>query len=259
MLDLGTGKTMPLPANIATSGDYYAVSPDHKLVAYNACCKTDSPVYVANIDGTHVQRVSSLGYAGFASQWSPDGSMLVYQQRVSSNGHIGNLFVWNAATGRLTRVTNLDQSHEWGFWAMLPSFSADGTSILFEQPRGWLPGGNNVSEDLWSVPVTGGKPTLVRRNAGAGYYSPDGRWLAYLSEQNQLMIVSAQGGTPRQVAQGDNVGWPRWSPDATRLSYSDNNSIYVFDLATGLSTKVAEGGAAEWFDNHTLVVAHPAT
>jgi len=267
LLDLRTGKTSPLPADIATSGDYYAVSPDHKMVAFNACCSTYSPLFTSNIDGTQVTQVSSSGEAAFASQWSPDGSMLVYQQRPDTYTRelLGNLFVWNVATGQRTRVTNLDQTHQWGYWAMLPSFSADGKSILFQLPRGHLPPDNNSSEDLWSVPVTGGKPTLVRRNAGSGSYSPDGRWLAYVSQQSQLMITSAQGGTPRPIVQGNappstGAGWLRWSPDATRISYStDDGSIYVLDVATGAATKVAEGGHAEWLDNNTLIVANPAT
>src|SRR5918996_1237556 len=34
--------------------------------------------------------------------------------------------------------------------------------------------------DLWSVPVAGGEPTLVVRNASMGVYAPDGQTLAYL-------------------------------------------------------------------------------
>jgi Tol biopolymer transport system component len=265
MLDLRTGQITPLPASIATSGDYYAVSPDHETVAFNACCSTSGPVYTTNIDGTQLNPVSSGAEAGFAAQWSPDGSMLVYQQRPYSGQLLGNLYVWNVVTGQRTRVTNLDQTHSWGFWAMLPSFSADGTSILFQLPRGRLPGDNNRSEDLWSVPVTGGEPVLVRRDASSGYYSPDGRSLMYVSKvcslscgQDGLWIRSVQGGTPYLAAQGD-LGWPRWSPDATRISYTKNGSVYVFSIATGSATKVADGGNAEWFDNDTLVVAHPST
>ena len=60
------------------------------------------------------------------------------------------------------------------------------------------------------------------------------------------------------LTQGD-LGWLRWSPDATRISYTDNGSIYVLNVATGSATKVAVGGNAEWFDNNTLIVAHPST
>ncbi len=268
MLDLGTGKLTPLPARIATSSDYYAVSPDHTLVAFNACCSTFSPLLTSNMDGTVLNRVSEdpafnpfrdgKATDGFAAQWSPDGSMLVYQERNGATDHLGGLFVYNVVTGHRTMVTNLDQEHDWGFWAMLPSFSADGRSILFQLPRGALTGGDSQSEDLWSVPVTGGKLTLVRRNASSGHYSPDGKWLAYLSQQGALMIKSLQGGAPRQLAQG-NPWWPRWSPDATRISYSENGSVYVLNIRSGTATRVADGGQAEWYDNNTLIVAHPAT
>ena len=38
------------------------------------------------------------------------------------------------------------------------------------------------------------------------------------------------------------------------ISYSNGGSIYVLDVATGSAKRVAKGGTAEWFDDHTLVV-----
>ncbi len=258
MLDLRTGDTTPLPASIATSGDYYAVSPDHTLVAFNACCTQATPLYVANIDGTDVHAVSAIGHDAYAAQWSPDGSMLVYQQRDGSTERLGNLFVLNVATGEQTQVTSLDQTQHWGYWAMLPTFASDGRSILFQVPRGDHP--NNPVDDLWSVPVTGGTQTLVRRNASKGVYSPDGRSLAYLSPvggQVALWITSVNGGKPRMLVHQGDPGFLRWSPDGTRISYGDGGSIFVLNVATGSATKVAEGGNAEWFDANTLIVAYP--
>ena len=255
MLDLRTGEITPLPTSIATLGNYYAASPDHTMVAFNACCTLSSPVFVANVDGTQVRQISSID--AYAAQWSPDGSMLVYQQRDSSTEHLGNLFVENVATGQQTQVTNFDQTQSWGYWATLASFAPDGRSILFQLPRGDHP--NHPIDDLWSVPVTGGTQTLVRRNASSGAYSPDGKSLAYLSPvgaQDALWITSVHGGTPRVLVEG-NLGWLRWSPDGTRISYRDGRSIYVLNVATGSATKVAQGGNAEWFDDNTLIVAHP--
>ena len=263
MLDLRTGKITPLPASIAASGASYAVSRDQTAVAYTACCNTTSPLYVANVDGTQARPISAIGLAAYAAQWSPDGSMLVYQQRDSSNYHLGNLFVQNVATGQRTQVTNLDQTQGWNWWFTFPSFAPDGRSILFHLPRGQLPGQNNRTWDLWSVPVTGGKQTLVQRNAGWGGYSPDGKWLAYLSPVRRdftgagLWITSVHGGTPRALVSQGSLVWLRWSPDGTRISYSDGDLIYVLNVATGSATKVAKGGHAEWFDDNTLIVANP--
>jgi len=260
MVDINTGAITPLPASIATSAVYYAVSPDHTMVAYSGCCSSPDPLFVANIDGTHIRRITAQGQDGHAAQWSPDGSLLVYQQRNDSTYELGNLFVLDMRTGKRTQITNFDQTQSWGYWTTMPIFAPDGRSILFQLPRGQLPGQDNRTEDLWSVPVTGGKQTLVRRNAWQGGYSPNGRWLAYLSPagaQDALWITSVHGGRPRVLVHQANLDWQRWSPDGTRISYRVDRSIYVLNVASGSATKVAEGGNPEWFDNHTLTAGNP--
>ena len=262
MVDINTGAITPLPASIATSGTYYAVSPDHTTVAYNACCAARGPVMAAHLDGTGVRPLTAPGWDTYGAQWSPDGSMLVYQQRHDSTYQLGNLFVLDVRTGQRRQLTHFDQTQSWGWWFVYPSFASDGRSVLFHLPRGNLPKDLiNRTWDLWSVPVAGGTPTLVQRNAGWGGYSPDGKWLAYLSPVNGhdfagrgLWIKSVQGGTPRALVRGGHLVWLRWSPDGTRISYSNAGSIYVVTVATGSVTKVAEGGHAEWFDDHTLIV-----
>ena len=207
-VDINTGGITRLPAGIATSGAFYVVSPDQTKVAYNPCCGWETPVLMASPGGGQVHKVSAAGSSGVGEQWSRDGSLLVYQQRDGSTNDLGNLFVQNLATGHRTRVTNLDQTKQWGWWFMFPSFSSNGRSILFHLPKGHLPEGDNRNWDLWSVPVAGGKPTLVQRNAGWGGYSPDGKWLAYLSPVRRdftgrgLWIRSVHGGTPRALVHG---------------------------------------------------------
>ena len=257
MIDLRTGDVTPLPSSIATAGTYYAVSPDHTTVAYSTCCNPPEPLYVANVDGTQVRQISAIGQDAFGAQWSPDGSMLVYQQRDGSTQRLGNLVVQDVATGQRTQVTHFE-AQPWDWWFTFPSFAPDGRSVLFQLPRG---DPNNPIWDLWSVPVAGGEQTLVQRNAGWGGYSPDGTRLAYLSPVDGhdftgggLWITSVHGGTPRALVPQGHLKWVRWSPDGTQISYSDDGSIYVLDVATGSATRVADGGTAEWFDDHTLIV-----
>ena len=261
MVDINTGAITPLPASIATSGTYYAVAPDRTRVAYNACCNPPDPLFLANLDGTLVRPVTPKGWDAYGAQWSPDGSLLVYQQRHEPTMRLGNLFVQDIS-GRATRLTNFDQTQPWGWWFTFPSFASDGHSVLFQLPRG---DPNHPIWDLWYMPnIPYGKQTLVRRNAGWGGYSPDGRWLGYLSPVNAhdftgrgLWITGVHGGTPRNLVPDGHLTWPRWSPDGTRISYSDRGSIYVLNVATRSATKVAEGGNAEWFDDHTLIVGNP--
>src|SRR5262249_50739390 len=161
------------------------------------------------------------------------GSKLVYQQRDGSGNQLGNLFVLNLATDQRTQVTNLDQK-DWGWWFTFPSFSPDGTSILYQRPNGHLPNDDNQRWDLWSAPLAGGKATIVQRKAAWGSYSPDGKRVAYLSRLkerdftgSELWIKSIRGGTPRALVHGSGLQWLRWSPDGKRIAYSDGSAVDI--------------------------------
>lgn len=52
-------------------------------------------------------------------------------------------------------------------------------------------------------------------------------------------------------------GQPSLDLDSMRISYSYGDGIYVLTVASGSTTKVADGGGnPEWMDDHTLVVGN---
>jgi Tol biopolymer transport system component len=260
-VDLRTGRTSPLPEAIERSGYAYAVSPDRSMFAFSPCCyQATREAYVANVDGTGLRPITPSDVYAVLPEWAPTGHSVVYQ-RVdhprAGVGTLGNLFVTDVQTGRTDRITQLDQTKSWSWWVLWPSFGPGGETVLFQQPRTTAQG---EVWDLWSVRVDDGTTTLVLRDAGYGAYAPDGT-LAYLtpyeggSSGDDLWILDERGGTPRQLVHGPGIEWPRWSPDGTRISYGSNDGgIYVVDVATGDSRRVADGGVAEWFDDDTLVV-----
>lgn len=255
-LDLETGATRPLPDGIP-QGEFYAVSPDRTMVATNPCCSGNDPVWIVNIDGTELQPITEGEMDGYGPRWSPDGSMLVFQGRDGSTNELGNLFVVDVATGDRTRITNLEpKSYE--PWFLSPSFTPDGRSVLFQLPRG--PDLTPAGWDLWSVPVEGGDPTLVLRNASMGAYSVDGA-LAFENpspgDWSSDLLQFAKDPLTAGVARGDKIAFPRWSPDGKRIAYVDRGSVYVVDIATGETSRVrvANGGSGEWFDDDTLIIS----
>lgn len=256
-VDLQSGGATPLPESIL-GGHLYFTSPDRTMFVYSECCFSSNRVFVANVDGTGVRQITPDGIDGFGARWSPDGSMLVYQQRDGATEEIGNLFVVDVATGEATQITDLDPEH-YGWWFLSPSFSPDGQTIIFHMPRG---PNDDVSTrwDLWSVPVAGGEPTLVVRDASMGVYAPGGGALAYLHSprgywaSSRLMVADVDGGDPRVLVQGDEIDFPRWSPDGTRIAYTDTDGIHVVDVSTGASSLVAEGKTSDWFGDDALVV-----
>ena len=257
LVDLQAGDMTPLPESIL-GGSLYYTSPDRTMLVYSECCGSPNRVFVANVDGTGVRQITPDGIDGFGARWSPDGSMLVYQQRDGATLKIGNLFVVDVATGEATQITDLDPEH-YGWWFLSPSFSPDGQTIIFHMPRG-PNDGVSTRWDLWSVPVAGGEPTLVVRNASMGIYAPDGGTLAYLDSprgdwtSSRLMVADVDGSDPRLLVQGDKVNFPRWSPDGTTIAYTDADGIHVVDVSTGEASLVAEGVTSDWFGDDTLVV-----
>ena len=266
IVDLHTGQVTPLPESIAsTRASYYAVSPDGLQVAYSSCCTPPSPLYVANIDGTDVRRVSPDGVDAYGAQWSSDGTSLVYQQRNGSTQFLGDLFVLNVASGEETQITHFDQSRSWVWWFTFPSFVDGDTAVLYQLPTGTSP---NWGWDLWIQPVDGGQAHLAKREAGWGAMSRDsvpageGR-LAYMypmdgGDFTGHMLWVANRSRPYDPVAVDRTGelsWPRWSPPTSSLiAYSSGGYIYVANPATGEVTEVGIGGNPEWLDDHTLVL-----
>lgn len=256
LVDLRTGDVTSLPEAIE-GGSIYSASPDGTMFAYSRCCSAPNPVFMANVDGTEVRPLTPEGVDGIGPRWSPDGSTVVYQRRDFTTLEIGNLVLVDATSGETTRITNLDPAFH-GWWFMAPSFSPDGQTITFHLPRGRQ--GAGTGWDVWSVPVTGGEPTLLVPDASMGAYGPDGEQLLYLDSprgiwtSSRLMVADADGGDPRVLVQGDKINFPRWSPDGTKIVYTDVGGTYVVDEATGETSLVAEGGPADWFDEDTLVI-----
>ena len=71
-----------------------------------------------------------------------------------------------------------------------------------------------VDDKFWSIPGGAGP---------AAQPSPDGRWIAFLSDRDgwdHLYVVPAAGGDALQITKGEFEAWrPSWSPDSTRIAF----------------------------------------
>jgi Tol biopolymer transport system component len=92
--------------------------------------------------------------------------------------------------------------------------------------------------DLWSLPLTP-KPEpqpfiVTEANECNGSFSPDGKWLAYLSDEtgrNELYVVSyPKLGTRRQLSM-DGAHDPNWFDNGRRLAYINaDQRLMIFDI-----------------------------
>ena len=86
--------------------------------------------------------------------------------------------------------------------------------------------------------VSGGEPRVLHEDvepkfwsltgdaAGGAQPSPDGKWIAFLSDRDgwdQLYVMPSTGGNPVQITKGKFECWrPSWSPDSTRIAFDAN-------------------------------------
>jgi TolB protein len=120
-----------------------------------------------------------------------------------------------------------------------PNWSHDGKYLLF-----------NSGGKLYTIPVSGGKPTLLNTgfadhcNNDHGF-SPDGKLLTishHLEGKSLIYILPATGGTPRQVTELGPSYWHGWSPDGKILAYcaerDGNYDIYTIPVEGGQETQL---------------------
>ena len=260
-LDLRTAEATPLADNIVIEGASYVASPDGSKFAFNTCCSGLDVATISNVDGSDAREVEpAAGRNVYGVRWSPDGTKIVYQERGGAGTDIGNLVVQDVATGSRTQVTDLEPFSS-GTWFLSPRFSADGQSVLYHLPR-YEAGAE--AWDAWSVPVTGGEPTLLLEDAFFPISFPDGEEIAFVTptanfEGDTISIANADGsGSPRVLVEPKESIFftPSMSPDGTRIAYVDGGAIYVVDVDTGQSFEVANrGSGVEWLDDDTLVVS----
>jgi len=106
-----------------------------------------------------------------------------------------------------------------------PGWSPDGKYITYL----WGEGERNVS--LWIRPANGdGKPVAVVRPPSAqsnlsGYrVSPDGRWIAYVSDESgqiEVYLTSFPDGKGKWRVSANSGAYPAWSGNSRELFYKD--------------------------------------
>jgi Tol biopolymer transport system component len=268
-LDLATGKETPLPSTIVEDsgvhfddGHYYAVSPGGSRIYWeNTCCSAADVAAVARSDGSQGRRLDPTGPINYyAGGWSPDSTKIVYQRRDGRGdaGPFGDLVVEDIVSGRRTPIDLglTSQSPESGWWYLAPTFSPDGRKVIFQLPRG---PDLRTKWDLWSVPVTGSKPTLLVRNAAQATTS-NAPIYAFVRPKDDFfdgtrLVVATPDGFRPLVEAVSGIFEPKMSPDGSSIAYQDGDSIWVVDVSTGESSEVAVGRMAAWLDDDTLIVA----
>jgi eukaryotic-like serine/threonine-protein kinase len=143
--------------------------------------------------------------------WSPDGQQVAF---ATGEGGVSDIFL-TPATGQNERKELLRSAESKG----LNDWSRDGRHLVFISTN------PETRSDLWVLPLTGGAAVPYLRTPFEelqGQVSPDGRWLAYTSDESGRWEVYVQSfPTPgtKHVISNDGGGEPQWRADGRELFY----------------------------------------
>jgi WD40 repeat protein len=233
----GTGKKEPLRAKPGNYADP-RLSPDGKRLAFTAIEGGDQDVWVYDLQRDTMTRLTHGGGSYAGPIWSPDGRYVVF-------GALGKGISWAHADGS-GQPQRLTQSKTFQFPA---SFAPDGGQLAYFEFTAPFQTWTVQLEDQ-AGQLKAGKPVQFLKSQFtnvAPKFSPDGRWLAYESDESGKTEVYVRAFPPPASGQGDqwpisNSGGqqPVWSPSGRELFYQAGDQLMAVSYSVNGGSFVAE-------------------
>jgi Tol biopolymer transport system component len=228
----------------------------HGRLAFAADRHRNVDLYLLNLPGGRLRRLTTGPAADLSPSWAPDGARLAFRSDRDGNDEV---YVMNADGGRqrnLTRNPASDYS---------PAWSPDGTRIAFATARA-DPTGN----DLWLMDADGTHPRPLVQQDGIDEYpvwSPDGSRLAFGCTLGRVLpsqvgdfevcVVNADGSGLRRITDTAGISAAGgWSPNGRRIVFASSRDqdpdgvsacgdLYLVDADGSHLTRLTSGPASD--------------
>jgi Tol biopolymer transport system component len=223
-----------------------SISPDQKTVAFSRLEGRSSDLWLWRVAHKTDQPLTSDEVRNDTPAWSPGSDRIAYRSNRTSVQQI-----WLKAvngTGKdemLVTDTNNKFPSQW---------TRDGLIVYSD----------NASEtriDIWYIPLEGGdrKPIKFissKSDDAQGQISPDGKWMAYMSDKTgtrEVYVVQFPSGEGEERISTAGGEQPRWKGDGSELYYvaSDGKMMSVAVKTTaGPKPALDHGAPVVLFDSH---------
>jgi eukaryotic-like serine/threonine-protein kinase len=221
IVDLAGNRTV-LPAPVKSYLEP-RIAPDGNRVALTIQEGKDYDIWVYDIGRNTLTRLT-FGGTNRSAVWSPDGKRIAWWSGKDGKPEIltraadgtGESSVLMSSTGRL----------------YLDAWTHDGSTLILDHTI------NGSEANVESIPLVGEKKlhplVATSYDEWMAAVSPDGRWLAYASNQSGLYEVYLQqypslSGKWQVSIEGGYQ--PKWAPDSKTLYYYFNGNVYTATLS----------------------------
>lgn len=240
------GSYASFSSNNGTAPGGVSIAPDGRSVAVERWEDGEPSIWLMDVKrGTSVRLTRDWSAL---PMWSPDGARVVFAD--ASDGPPNLSVKAPGPDGPGERLTTAPVQHYPSDW------SRDGNWIVYQATD------DKTGHDIWLLPVSGDqrpKPFL-RTSASEGHarVAPDGRWMAYVSDESgrkEVYVTSFPApGVPTPISAGGGVA-PHWRADGRELFYLAPGGR-MMAVAVGSGRTFEAGAAATLFQTEILGSAY---
>ena len=228
------------------------ISPDGKRVAVSIFADDGSRnVWIYDLEQTLLSRLTFEGNRNGTQIWTPDGKWITFDSDRDGTRHVFRRLADGSGPAEPLITTNPRA-------ATPNSWSPDGSVFAFHMND------TGGMRDIWILPMEGDQePRILITSPNTNccaVFSPDGKWLAYVSsEKGQVHVYVSPYPEPNVkwlVSGEEGGGEPVWSPDGSELYYRSRDKMMVVPFDTEPALRV--GKPEELFEgSYTVSATNP--
>ncbi|MCU1308913.1 MAG: serine/threonine protein kinase [Candidatus Angelobacter sp.] len=210
-----------------------SISPGGDRIAVDAIDSStfNTDVYVYDVQSGNPTRITFLPVEDTLPIWSHDGKYLYYSW-ISITNHLSRIPPNSGGTQEeVTAETNLGRIDP-------NSFSSDGTSLVYSFRK------NANRASIWSLHLADRKAAPIlegNHDFFNGMISPDGHWLAYVSNESgrdEIYVTSYPGIQGKWQVSRDGGEEPRWRGDGKEIFFLNANTVMAVQMMLGEGVNV---------------------